>query len=195
MDFGIARSTGVRPDSGPGRRHDRPHRATSAAANVDATVRRRRRHRRVHGAGAGARAWHVDQRADIYAFGLILYDMLVGRTAIGRKGESPIAELQARMKQRRPGEDARAGSSGAIRPDHFAVPRAGSRQAISDQRGVWPRAGRRSTTRASRSRSPPRFSRKLIAAAATLVIALVDHDLVSSRARRRRSSSTIRCRS
>src|SRR6185312_8649021 len=40
----------------------------------------------------------VDQRADIYAFGLILYDALVG---LGRhsSAEGPIAELRARMQQ------------------------------------------------------------------------------------------------
>jgi len=43
----------------------------------------------------------VDQRADIYAFGLILYDMLIG----GRRAQraaSAIAELQARMKKAPP---------------------------------------------------------------------------------------------
>ena len=40
----------------------------------------------------------VDQRADIYSFGLIVYDMLVGR-ARAEKATSAIAELQARMQQ------------------------------------------------------------------------------------------------
>lgn len=44
-----------------------------------------------------ARGEEVDQRADVYAFGLILYDMLIG----GRRSEraqSAIAELQQRMQ-------------------------------------------------------------------------------------------------
>ena len=42
----------------------------------------------------------VDQRADVYAFGLILYDLLAGRTRVHPDGA--IAELQARMKQAPP---------------------------------------------------------------------------------------------
>ena len=48
-----------------------------------------------------AKGLAVDQRADVYAFGLILYDMLTGERR-GKKGENPIAELQARMKQAPP---------------------------------------------------------------------------------------------
>jgi eukaryotic-like serine/threonine-protein kinase len=44
-----------------------------------------------------ARAQPVDQRADIYAFGLILYDLLLGRTRASRT-ESVVAELNLRMK-------------------------------------------------------------------------------------------------
>jgi eukaryotic-like serine/threonine-protein kinase len=48
-----------------------------------------------------AQGRHVDQRADIYAFGLILRDMLVGgRRASG--AESAVAELMARMQQAPP---------------------------------------------------------------------------------------------
>ena len=48
-----------------------------------------------------ARGEAVDQRADIYAFGLILYDMLVGGRRSARAA-SAVAELQERMQQAPP---------------------------------------------------------------------------------------------
>ncbi len=45
-----------------------------------------------------ARAEAVDQRADIYAFGLILYDLLLGRIRAQRT-DSVLAELQLRMQE------------------------------------------------------------------------------------------------
>ena len=44
-----------------------------------------------------ARGESVDHRADIYAFGLILYDMLVGRRHAG--AQSAITDLMSRMQQ------------------------------------------------------------------------------------------------
>lgn len=43
----------------------------------------------------------VDQRADLYAFGLILYDLLLGRVR-GGKARSALAELQQRMREAPP---------------------------------------------------------------------------------------------
>ncbi len=91
-DFGIARGTGA-PDGAPGALP----RVTPAAALDSAGMTRIGT---VMGsieymAPEQARGERVDHRADIYAFGLILYRMLIGRppaTTI-----SPIADLQARM--------------------------------------------------------------------------------------------------
>jgi tetratricopeptide (TPR) repeat protein len=101
MDFGIARSTlepvartgaGARGVSGapaapaPGR----PDVTTVAA--VIGTIE--------YMAPEQAKGLPVDQRADIYAFGLILYDLLVGRGRPDREhAGSAIAELQTRMQQ------------------------------------------------------------------------------------------------
>ena len=48
-----------------------------------------------------ARGQDVDQRADIYAFGLIVYDMLLGRRR-AEQADSAVGELEARMKQAPP---------------------------------------------------------------------------------------------
>ena len=94
MDFGIARSM-----SGPV--GDGAMVALPARASVGQTV---------HGAVVGtveymapeqARALPVDERADLYAVGLILYDLLLGRTR-GSRADSVIAELQLRMTQALP---------------------------------------------------------------------------------------------
>ena len=98
MDFGIARSSGR---GGPN---------PAAVGNIGATELRRAAAMLAGATMAGAivgtveymapeqaKGQEVDQRADIYAFGLILYDMLIG----GRRSEraaSAIAELQGRIE-------------------------------------------------------------------------------------------------
>jgi tetratricopeptide (TPR) repeat protein/ribosomal protein L40E len=88
MDFGIARSS-----------------ATDSAHPHVTLVGNRGGMETVMGAVIGtveymapeqARAEHVDHRADIYAFGLILYDALLGRRRLNR-AESAIAELTSRL--------------------------------------------------------------------------------------------------
>ena len=101
MDFGIARSTGT-PTAGrmPGantivnnlNRSTPAHDATVFGA-VIGTVE--------YMAPEQAKGIAVDQRADVYAFGLILYDMLTGQRRAGKAGDR-LAELQARMEHAPP---------------------------------------------------------------------------------------------
>ena len=104
MDFGIARSTsrGAPPP--------RPSPTTSAALTPAVEDELTRVAATVVGEVIGtieymapeqARGEHVDQRADVYAFGLIVYDMLVGK----RRSEhavSAVGELQKRLAQTPP---------------------------------------------------------------------------------------------
>ncbi len=104
MDFGIARSTsrGAPPP--------RPATTTGAALTPAVEDELTRVAATVVGEVIGtieymapeqARGEHVDQRADVYAFGLIVYDMLVGK----RRSEhavSAVGELQKRLAQTPP---------------------------------------------------------------------------------------------
>ena len=75
-DFGIARSTSGTADG-------------TVAGAVVGTLE--------YMAPEQARAETVDHRADIYSFGLIVYDMLLGRRHIGSGAESAVAALVTRM--------------------------------------------------------------------------------------------------
>jgi eukaryotic-like serine/threonine-protein kinase len=98
MDFGIARSTGDVPVVARATRASLAGVVREAESQYAATI---------HGAIVGtveymapeqARGEAVDQRADIYAFGLILYDALVGRRRAEHAG-SALAELQKRFAE------------------------------------------------------------------------------------------------
>ena len=102
MDFGIARSTG-RPIGAqvPGNTTIINNLRLAAEAPAEATVLGAVVGTVEYMAPEQARAHHVDQRADIYALGLILYDMLAGQQR-ARRAPSAIAELQARMEHAPP---------------------------------------------------------------------------------------------
>ena len=89
-DFGIARSAGVRRTDGIGLAPGRPQPAAADYTVVGAVVGTV-----AYMAPEQAQARPVDHRADIYATGLILYDMLAGRARFER-AESAIAELTSR---------------------------------------------------------------------------------------------------
>ena len=102
MDFGIARSSGG------------PVKGSRASVDVEISQLNRSSALMAGSTMAGsiigtveymapeqARAQPVDQRADIYAVGLILYDLLIGRHR-SEHAESAIAELQGRILQAPP---------------------------------------------------------------------------------------------
>ena len=170
MDFGIARSSSrgaVAPvASAPAgvRQSTAPADATRLGAIVG-TVE--------YMAPEQMRGGEVDHRADIYALGLMLYDMLVGREHRGKSAQSAIAELQKRMEQPPP-------TAKSIVPE---IPDALD-QLISRCLEPDP-ANRYATTEelaadlarlgddGKRIPLPRRFTPRMIAAAAVLVAALV----------------------
>jgi len=97
MDFGIARSAGGAGNAPPPGKMMRPADfSRTAAAAASSTMAGAIVGTVAYMAPEQARGAAVDQRADIYAFGLIMYDMLVG----GRRSDkalSAVEELQARM--------------------------------------------------------------------------------------------------
>jgi serine/threonine protein kinase/tetratricopeptide (TPR) repeat protein len=97
MDFGIARSSGRGQPQVPAALGKSFAGAATAAETVVGSIVGTVEYM----APEQARGRPADQRADIYAFGLILYDMLIGGRR-SERAESAIAELQGRMQQAPP---------------------------------------------------------------------------------------------
>ena len=91
MDFGIARSV-TRPCLGGDDRRAETVRLSGGATMLGSVVGTIE-----YMAPEQARGQPVDHRADIYAFGLILYDMLLGRQRAART-DSALEELNLRIK-------------------------------------------------------------------------------------------------
>jgi serine/threonine protein kinase/tetratricopeptide (TPR) repeat protein len=97
MDFGIASSSAAPPpmmDSAilpAALRHTAISAEATRLGTVVGTVQ--------YMAPEQARGQEVDQRADIYALGLIFYDMLAGQAYRGDYTDGAVAELQSRMEQ------------------------------------------------------------------------------------------------
>jgi tetratricopeptide (TPR) repeat protein len=101
MDFGIARSTSGGPPAMPSGnlppgvwRHVRSVSEGTLAGTIVGTV--------AYMAPEQAKGEAVDQRADHYALGLMMSDMLLGAGRRRSGSESPIEELQRRMKEAPP---------------------------------------------------------------------------------------------
>ncbi len=134
MDFGIARSAGGGDIEGKPKAQLAPSPNTAGLTAVGSIIGTLE-----YMAPEQFRGEEVDHRADIYAFGLILYDLLAGRrrnrgALTATRGGRP-ANGQASSTPRR-GE---RGPAGASRTDHRPLHRVGSRRALRDHRGAGSR--------------------------------------------------------
>ena len=101
MDFGIARSTGGPPEASAAASAGSPPESWRATARADATMAGTIVGTIEYMAPEQAKGQPADQRADIYATGLILYDLLTGRRR-AEHAKSAVAELRTRMEHALP---------------------------------------------------------------------------------------------
>jgi len=171
MDFGIALSSGA-PSATATVVEGLPKHFTRSAAKFSTTMAGAVVGTVEYMAPEQARGQAVDQRADIYAFGLILYDLLVGRRR-AEHAQSAIAELQGRMEQPPP-------------PPRTVVPEVPEALDYMVARCLEPDREKRYQTSAELAADlerldengvpiplPRRFTPRMIAAAVVLVAALV----------------------
>jgi tetratricopeptide (TPR) repeat protein/tRNA A-37 threonylcarbamoyl transferase component Bud32 len=97
MDFGIARSTGGTSPAAAVGGASLPASLLPIGLNAEVTMQGLVVGTIEYMAPEQARGESVDQRADIYAMGLILYDGLLGKRR-ARQAESAVAELRSRME-------------------------------------------------------------------------------------------------
>jgi eukaryotic-like serine/threonine-protein kinase len=172
MDFGIARSTGSPSAQAVPGANTIVRDLMAAMANLGGTVLGTVVGTVEYMAPEQAKGRTVDQRADVYAFGLILYDMLVGPARTATEA-NPIAELRNRIEHSPP-------------PVRSLVPEVSEHVDQIVARCLEPDPEKRFQTSAELSAAlaavddegqpipiPPRFGTRLIAGAAAMVLALV----------------------
>ncbi len=163
MDFGVARSASAgvpEPKHDP---HSRPKLKYQPGVTIPGTVVGTYDYM----APEQAKGEEVDQRADLYAFGLILYDMLVGperrksrtKESTAREERTKQAPLSARKLD--------PGDPGSVGPYRTSVSRAGSRESLPDCGGARggaqeARRGRRAPTGGVALQPTPDHSRGVV---------------------------------